>query len=323
MPHPVKMIKLITWIIFGVGALSSFMVIISHLMEGEICLTRWVTIFFEILLLAVALWFRREASRKNQIDAIVHVDKYMPSWRLGLSLLFFVIGFQGLIMSIASYFPSWQTILFSRAQESLKNDGDKNDILTFMTFIIGIASAYYLVTLQGTWKQARDLLDKLENQKREMDKLKHELNNLRSHESDIIISLAGFSGFLADFNNSIPNVREKNKISLSIHKEILGHVLESYKAIADAQSTERYSRDYLSKIHAEVKTLYNNLDIRQKSIHSQAERELLINYVPNSLLRRIRQHFDQLDYDSLPPEERELVSDTLKYVKKLERLIMG
>ncbi len=342
-----------TWAVLITGVFSFGMVISCIFVENEKHQSDWEIMFFEMLLLSVAYWLWREARRKDQINAIISVNKYIASWRRGIALLFFITGLQGifiaahihnplLIQSIPTHLnssdnnstpitsPEKQVDNKSDAlpekQVNNKSEGLQTLLLTFMGIIIAVASAYYLVTLQGTWKQAKELLDKLENQKIEMDRLKYELNNLRQHEFDIMIALGGFANFLSEHITT----EEKYKIKILARSTIMGHVLEINEKTTHVSLNKKQTLGYLVDISNGLKELYRCLAITPKEIENETdpnEKKKLteyrhcIAYLPDSLLRKIRQNVEQLDYNALPPEEKEYINSTLKYTGKLERLI--
>lgn len=109
--------------------------------------------------LAIAFWWWQELK-----SAAISECRKLSGWRNGLFLFFLVAGLYG--MAFTAY---------RKIHQTGTNPFDVSIWATLFAFVVAVVTAYYLVVLQGTSSQSRELLAKLENKENEIKTLQDEM----------------------------------------------------------------------------------------------------------------------------------------------------
>lgn len=256
-------------------------------------MSHWIMLFSGILSIAIAYWWRLDVKSFIKTN---HTNFYAPCWRNGLMLFALTVGICQIIYTSTKLLPD------GFLQTKFKEDASQ--AAGIMAIVVTVVTAYYLVTLQGTWTQSRELLGKLQNRENELRKLHDEIFSVNQNfsESSDLFRIVG--KLLIDIQ-----ILPKEKIQ--DHIGMLSKTIEIYDTIFHANLTN-HTNSPINQIHSNIS------DIIYRIKHSDA----LIHYIPSGLLHQTTKYLNRmLKEDTIRSDERDLAKDTLKDIKKLEETI--
>jgi len=134
--------------------------------------------------IALAIWWYNDAKNdKENIDLTKKKAKENFRLKYLLSLLLFFASFTIAVYAVI--------LIFQEINITFKTKGDVLSVWAALaTLVVVVVTAYYLVAIQGTWTQARDLLTSLKSWETRIAEQKIELAKLKEHDYESLVSLA-------------------------------------------------------------------------------------------------------------------------------------
>lgn len=273
-----------------------------------------------LILIGCALWWKYEAKK----FALNHFfDGYTPCWR---TLLFFILLILG-AYSILAYFNN--SLIFIEYTSSKVTNSNlaspvKSDSLfgkfsqepslwiALFTAIIVVTTAYYLVSLQGTLAQTKELLKELEKRSQEVRRLQNQVVAANNNANSVLKTVGGITSIIA--------VALKNNLSGNLKENVTkaSKVLDSILSLHDQFFLIRNNSTQVLTINLVL------IDTKITEITN-----VLNNYppgyqfVPLGLLAQIHELIEYvLQHQQYSAEERQMAAQILRKLTDLERLII-
>lgn len=262
----------------------------------------WITLFSGIFYITVAYWWH---SDKKDYLKTKSTNFYSPCWRSEIMLLAFVAGTCQIIYASTKLLPDG--FLQTKFEE------DASTAAGIMAIVITVVTAYYLVTLQGTWSQARELLNKLEGRANEIKILQEEISSINNNADDVFIKIGTFTKKIAYSLSTVESINLKTKEAINSVYKIFDEVLSLYDLAFKINTKQNPFATSINRINE----IYSKIEIMNSELNTGDKNELLL-YIPTGLLKQLTHYVNsEIEQGLLQAEEIDRAKKTLSDLKDM------